>query len=107
MCCFLTFLIHNASKTETTQFNLSELEQGVFAYQETVVSNVSAHNYSMVTVCNESGNVFTVKGTVSVVYSNTKTPYAVLVTCNLVNEDKITLYVPKGTVKYMGTSTVR
>lgn len=104
---FLAFLIHNASRTETTQFNLSELEQGVFAYQENVISRAPADNYSMATVCNESGNVFTIKGSVNVVYINTDKPYAVLITCNLVNEDEITLYVPKGTVKYMGTSTVR
>ena len=104
---FLAIIMWDACKTETAKFNLSELENGIFVYQETVVSRVPAYNYSMATVCNESGNVFTIKGSVNVVYTNTEKPYAVLETCNLVNEDKITVYVPKGTVQYMGTSTVR
>lgn len=100
-------VIKYVNKVETSQFNLSELNDGIFAYKETVVSRTPAHNYSMVTVCDDSGNVFTVKGSVYIVYTDTDSPYAILQERNIVNGDDITLYVPQGTVKYLGTTDVK
>lgn len=89
-----------------SKFELSEISDGVYVYRENIVSSVPAHNYAMATVCDTSGNIYTIRGTVKIVNYDYGTPYAVLEDCNMVNSDTITLYVPSGTVQYIGTTTV-
>jgi len=93
------------SPPKVSQLNLSEISDGIYAYNETVVSSIPAQNYSMVTFCNESGNTIQIKGHVTIIYTDSK-PYAVLEQYNYVNADRVTLYVPKGSVNYLGTVSV-
>lgn len=93
-------------RSEMYQLELSEISDGVYAYRETVTSSIPANNYTMVTLCDMGGNIYTIKGTVRVINSDTITPYAVWEKFSLVNSDEVTLYVPTGTVQYMGAFSV-
>lgn len=88
------------------RFELSEISDGVYAYRETVVSSIPAQNYAMATVCDTSGNIYTIKGTVNVVNSNDVRPYAIWEDSNIVNSDTITIYAPEHSVQYLGTTSV-
>lgn len=89
------------------EFELSEIESGVYAYREQVVSDIPAENFTMTTVCDTSGNVFTIKGSLSVVNTETEKPHAVWTDKNIVNADSITIYAPAKSVVYIGAVTVR
>lgn len=89
------------------EFELSELESGVYAYREEAVSAIPAQNYTMTTVCDTSGNVFTIKGSLSVVNTETDRPHAVWTDKDIVNADSITIYAPAKSVVYIGAVTVR
>lgn len=106
LIAFIGGLICYGNKSTTTQCNLIELSDGVYAIQSIVVSAIPAENYSMLTVCSESGNVITVKGSCNIIYTDTDAPYAIIKNTNLVNNDEITVYVPQSTVEYMGTSSI-
>lgn len=89
------------------EFELSEIESGVYAYREEVVSAIPAQNYTMTTVRDTSGNVFTIKGSLSVVNTETDRPHAVWTDKDIVNADSITIYAPAKSVVYIGAVTVR
>lgn len=89
------------------EFELSELESGVYAYREEMVSAIPAQNCTMTTVRDTSGNVFTIKGSLSVVNTETEKPHAVWTDKNIVNADSITIYAPAKSVVYIGAVTVR
>lgn len=99
-------LIWNNSQplTEIT-FELSELTDNIYAYKETVVSSIPAYNYTIITICDKDGHEHTIKGSVRIVYKDIKAPFAVVKYYSTVYDDEITLYVPVGTVQYLGTST--
>lgn len=89
------------------EFELSEIESGVYAYREEAVSAIPAQNYTMTTVRDTSGNVFTIKGSLSVVNTETEKPHAVWTDKDIVNADSITIYAPAKSVVYIGAVTVR
>lgn len=78
--------------------DLEEIKSGTYARYYQTVSTVPAHNYDVVEIC-VNGNIRIYKGYVSITYTN-KSPYAVVMLNNLANDDKVYLYVPKGTVEY-------
>lgn len=88
------------------QFELSEIADGVYAYRETAVSSIPAENYTMATVCDKNGNIFTIRGSVKVVNQNGCPPYAVWEDSNIVNGDMITIYAPANTVEYLGAVSI-
>lgn len=92
--------------TDEYTVQLSELDDGIYAYQSEVVSRVPAENYSMLTICSESGNIISIKGTVKIVYQNTKNPYAEIVDRDIINSDIVTAYVPNGSVIFNGSTSV-
>ena len=103
----LAYLIYLDSHPKIYEFELSEIESGVYAYREEVVSAIPAQNYTMTTVCDTSVNVFTIKGSLSVVNTETEKPHAVWTDKNIVNADSITIYAPAKSVVYIGAVTVR
>ncbi len=80
------------------RYSLEEIKTGTYARYYQTVSTIPAHNYDVVEIC-ANGNIRTYKGYVSITYTN-KSPYAVVMQNSLVNDDKVYLYVPKGTVEY-------
>lgn len=86
------------SEYHESKYELEEIESGIYARTYHTVSTVPAHNYDVIEIC-INGKVHTYKGSVDITYTNEK-PYAVIMQNNLVNDDKVFVYVPKDTVDY-------
>lgn len=93
-----------AEYTES-RYDLEEIESGIYARYYQTVSSIPAHNYDVAEIC-ISGNIYTFKGTVCISYTS-ENPYAVVMQNNLVNDDKVYLYVPKGTTDYRESVGIR
>lgn len=79
---------------------IEELESGIYGYTSTMVSNVPAENYEMLTVlCN--GNYMNIKGHVKIVYDS-NAPYIEYKSTNTVNADSVIIHVQKGQIKNNG-----
>lgn len=91
-------MIHYGNQYTEYEYQLHEMNEGVYAIYYTTHSRVPAHNYEVVTLCC-NGNVYTLKGDVYISFTNSK-PYAKVKNYNTVNADDIYVYVPQGTVVY-------
>lgn len=84
--------------------SIEELESGIYGYTSTMVSNVPAENYEMLTVlCN--GTYMNIKGHVKIVYDS-NAPYIEYKSTNTVNADSVIIHVQKGQIKNNGVSAV-
>ena len=95
---FIACMIHYGNRSTENTFQLSEVNDGVYAIYYSTHSRVPAQNYEVITVCYD-GNIHTFKGSVQISYVDTE-PYATVKQYNLVNSDEVHIYVPKGTVAY-------
>ena len=95
---FIACMIHYGNRSTENTFQLSEVNDGVYAIYYSTHSRVPAQNYEVITVCCD-GNIYTFKGSVQISYVDTE-PYATVKQYNLVNSDEVHIYVPKGTVAY-------
>lgn len=95
---FIAYMIHYGNRSTENTFQLSEVNDGVYAIYYNTHSRVPSENYEVITVC-FNGNIYTFKGSVQISYVNTE-PYATVKQYNLVNSDEVHIYVPKGTVAY-------
>ena len=95
---FIVCMIHDGNRSTENTFQLSEVNDGVYAIYYSTHSRVPAQNYEVITVCC-NGNIYTFKGSVQISYVDTE-PYATVKQYNLVNSDEVHIYVPKGTVSY-------
>lgn len=86
------------SEYHESKYELEEIENGIYARTYHTVSTVPAHNYDVIEIC-INGKVCTYKGTVNITYTS-ENPYVVIMENNLVNDDKVFVYVPKNTVDY-------
>lgn len=83
---------------------IEELESGIYGYTSTMVSNVPAENYEMLTVlCN--GTYMNIKGHVKIVYDS-NAQYIEYKSTNTVNADSVIIHVQKGQIKNNGVSAV-
>ena len=95
---FIACMIHYGNRSTENTFQLSEVNDGVYAIYYNTHSRVPAQNYEVITVCC-NGNIYTFKGSIQISYIDTE-PYATVKQYNLVNSDEVHIYVPKGTVAY-------
>lgn len=95
------------NQEETYKIYLSEIEPGIYAIREEIVSRVPSENYTLAMVCTENGQFKTIKGDCNVVFNNEETPYAVITNRHIVNSDVVTLYIPNGSVKVNIATAVR
>lgn len=102
---FIVGSINYANQYTENKYSLEEINEGVYAIYYTTHSNVPANNYDVITLCC-NGNVYTFNGDVYISYTDNK-PYANVKNYNMVNGDKIYVYVPKGTVVYEESVNVR
>lgn len=86
------------------EFQLVEIQDGVYGISNTVVSSIPAQNYDIITLCC-NGQIRTFKGTVNIVYTDSD-PYVIYRNTNLANADEVYVYVPFGTIEYQGTTSV-
>lgn len=89
------------SQNTTREYNLSELQDGIYGIHVVSTSAIPAQNFEMVTV-NIDGQIYTIKGNVNVYYTD-EAPKIIWIDYNLVNGDTANLYVPEGTIRYDGT----
>ena len=102
------FLVYNSTHPAAEKsMHLSELEAGVYAYEQTVVSSIPAENYTLVTICGSSGRVYTFKCRQVDVVNTTSVARAVWKEYHIINSTELTLYIPSGSLKYTGAVTVR
>ena len=95
---FCVGLIHYGNQYTESRHSLSEINDGVYAIYYTTHSRVPAQNYEVVTL-NCNGSIHTYRGDISISYTNAE-PYVNVRISNMVNADKIYVYVPQGTVTY-------
>lgn len=85
------------------EFGILELEPGVYGYRETSVSRIPAQNYTMITLMDMSGNIFTIRGSVSIIAEVDRNPYVVWTHYkHVTGQDEVVVYAPPGMVKYIG-----
>jgi len=96
--CFAALISHG-NKCVEHNYSLSELSEGTYGWYYRVSSQVPAQNYDVITLCC-NGVVATFQGNVHITYTDSKEPYAVVKDYNLVNADKIYVYVPRGTIHF-------
>lgn len=94
----VSLVVVKKAEYHESSYSLEEIKSGIYARYYQTVSTVPAHNYDVVEICAD-GNIRTYKGYVSITYTS-ESPYAVVMQNSLVNDDKVYLYVPKGTVEY-------
>lgn len=85
---------------ETREYSLTELEGGVYAYYQVVVSDVPAHNYDIITV-NANGHILTLKGDVNIHHS--ENCRLVWTATHVSYGDTIDVYIPLDSVVYTST----
>lgn len=95
---FIVCMVHYGNQSTKNTYQLSEINEGVYAIYYNTHSRVPAQNYEVVIVCC-NGNIYTFKGDVQISYVGTD-PYITVKQYNWVNSDEVRIYVPKGTVSY-------
>ena len=98
------FLVDYGNQYTEHEYQLYEMNEGVYAIYYTTHSRVPAYNYEVVMLCCD-GNIYTFKGNVHISFTNDK-PYAKVINYNTVNSDDIYVYVPYGTVCYQPSVNV-
>lgn len=86
------------SEYHEREYELEEIESGIYARTYHVLSTISDRDYDVIEIC-INGKVCTYKGAVNITYTS-KNPYVVIMENNLVNDDKVFVYVPPNTVDY-------
>ncbi len=104
IAALISWLVYNNTHFDQKEYLLSEIEPGVYCAYNTVLSAIPAQNYETITLCC-NGQIVTLKGTVTIIYS-TFNPRAIVKDYNIVNGDKITVFVPSGSVKFQENISV-
>lgn len=96
---------YNSSHPIVSNYDLQEIEPGIYAYTSTVVSNIPAENYEMCTVL-INGQYITIKGTVKIAKSDGSTPKIKWENRRIVNGDTVTIYADINKIKNNGVRTI-
>lgn len=98
-CVYLVKGCYNHTYVESTTVEcvLSEINDGVYGYYNTVSSRAPAHNYEMITLC-VNGSIRTFKGHVNINYTNGQSKL-VWVQKNYIYGDIMNIYVPYGSIE--------
>jgi hypothetical protein len=82
--------------SNTVEYRLQEIEDGVYGYYNAVTSNVPAENYEMIVLCFGS-SIHTLKGDVNIHYTDEECKL-IWKDVNIVNGDTFDIYVPYGSI---------
>ena len=102
---YVIWRIKSETEYEETKYNLFELNDGVYAVYYTTHSATPAHNYEVITL-NCNGNIYTFQGHVQITYTDDN-PYVIYQKRNIVNADRMYVYVPSGSVEFQGSVMVK
>ncbi len=92
-------LVSYGQYTEEYSYELQEIKDGTYAIYHSVLSNVPSHNYDVITIC-YNGQIHRLQGTVNIQQTNEKPYVEIIAKPHLNNADKITVFIPKGTVEF-------
>lgn len=95
---YVIWRIKSETEYVETKYNLFELNDGVYATYYTTHSTVPAQNYEVITL-NCNGDIYTFRGHVQITYSDDD-PYVIYQKRNIVNADRMYVYVPSGSVEF-------
>ncbi len=104
LICLCIGLAVYANQCTEYEYKLTEIQDGVYGTYSTVVSNIPAQNYDIITLCC-NGNIRTFKGTIHISYTDGDA-YVKYKQSNTVNADELWVYVPFGTIEYQGTTGI-
>lgn len=96
---------YNSSHPIVSNYDLQEIEPGIYAYTSTVVSNIPAENYEMCTVL-INGQYITIKGTVKIMKSDGSVPKIKWENRRIVNGDTATIYADINQIKNNGVRAI-
>lgn len=102
---FVIWGVKSETEYVETKYSLSELNDGVYAVYYTTHSDAPAHNYEVITL-NCNGNIYTFQGHVQITYTDDD-PYVIYQNRNIVNADRMYVYVPSGSVEFQGSVMVK
>ena len=86
------------------EYQLSEIQDGIYGTYSTIVSTVPAQNCDVITLCCD-GQIRTFRGTVHITYTNHRS-YVIYRDVGYHNGDELWVYVPAGTIEFQGTTGV-
>ena len=86
------------------EYQLSEIQDGIYGTYSTIVSTVPAQNCDVITLCCD-GQIRTFRGTVHITYTNHRS-YVIYRDVGYHNGDELWVYVPTGTIEFQGTTGV-
>lgn len=96
---FLIFsMIKGSEKHTTCELDLQEISDGIYAVRQENTSRAPAYNYTIITFCADNGNVYTVRGSCQITFTD-ENPHVVWDEYNIINSDRVHLYIPQGTLK--------
>lgn len=91
-----------ANKTEKYEYEIEEIQNGIYVMYQSTVSRAPAHNYEIITVCVD-GQLITYKGSVEFIFTENESKIKVTEKPNMVRNDKVIVYTSKNSVEYLGT----
>lgn len=94
----ISYIITSGNQYTNREFSLSEIEDNVYAIYYQTFSSIPAYNYEVITFCSDN-MVYTFKGDVDIIYTE-KTPYILIKDYERINDDKITIYLPKNGIRF-------
>lgn len=90
------------NETKKYECEIEEIQDGIYARYQSTVSRAPAYNYEIITVC-VNGQLITYKGSVEFVFTENENRIEATEKLNMVHSDKVIVYTPKDSVKYLGT----
>lgn len=103
--CFLKSCLDYTTYSETHEYNLTDLGDGIYGYYNAVTSSIPAENYEMIVVC-LNGQIYTLKGDVNIHYTDNE-HRLVWTSTNMVYGDTFDIYVPLGSIELRPNLTLR
>lgn len=98
------YIIHCHAYKETLEYNLYEMNDGVYAYYNIVSSARPAYNYQVVTLYFADG-IYTLNGDVNIHYTDGR-PRLIWEKTKIVNGDTIDVYIPYNSLEVRPNMTV-
>lgn len=97
-------IVIKAEQYTEYEYQLSEIQDGIYGTYSTIVSTVPAQNCDVITLCCD-GQIRTFRGTVHITYTNHRS-YVLYRDVGYHNGDELWVYVPTGTIEFQGTTGV-
>jgi hypothetical protein len=104
LMCVAVYCWRCITYSETLEYTLYEIDDGVFGYYNLVTSSIPSQNYEVITLY-FGGGMYTLKGHVSIHYTD-ETPKLIWERTKLVNGDSMAVYIPKGSLEIRQNVTV-